>query len=187
MQDKASFEFFSKAWGNSTVRWLHSWLGIDMDVVCLLVTEEIDSKQTAESLDDNTWERKGPCIGTVCVGRLYVFIHLCTTFGALSPISTWEGSQRAAIPLKSSQHVCLCQALACFRDYIFSFPFLNSPCLPQRNSATTHPCLLAQTRTFTCFNALQPYGEDFEGLLGRFHAWQWKKKIEDRGNSFQTE
>lgn len=120
------------------------------------MTEAIDGKQTAEPLH-NTWKRKGPCIGTVCVDRQYVFIPLCTAFGALSPISIWEGSRRAAIPLKSSQHVCLCQALACFRDYIFSFPFLNSPpCSPQRNSATTHPYLLPHMHIylFECTSAL---------------------------------
>ncbi len=150
MQDKASFiELIRKEWGNSPVTWLHSWLGIDMDIVCELVTGEIAGKQTTESLPDNTWKRKDP--GTVCVGRQYVFIPLCTAFASLSPIGTWEDSRRAAVPLKSSQHVCLCQALACFRDYIFSF-LHSPPRWPQRNSVSTswRTHTHTQTHTFTC-------------------------------------
>lgn len=160
MQDKARFiECLRKEWGNSPVTRLHSWLAIDMDIVCELVTGEIAGKQTTESLPDNTWKRKGPSTDTVCVGRQYVFIPLCTAFASLSPIGTWEDSQRAAVPLKSSQCVCLCQALACFRDYIFSFPFLNSPPRwPQRNSASTswhtHTHLLVKIHTYALWRRL---------------------------------
>lgn len=69
MQDKASCTgLISEAWGKFT--WIHSCLGIDIDVVCVLVTGETDSKQTSESLCDNTWKRKragAACGQTVCV------------------------------------------------------------------------------------------------------------------------
>lgn len=171
MQDKASFiELISKAWGNSPVTRLHSWLGIEMDIACELVTREIAGKQTTESLPDNTWKRKGPGTAAVCVGRQYVFIPLRAAFASLSPIGTWEDSRQAAVPLKSSQHVCLCQALACFRDYIFSFPFLNSPPRsPQRNSAETLLHFLAHTHIYLLKCTLLPCGEDYERLLGQFH------------------
>ena len=145
--------------------------GISVDVVCELVTREIASKQTTESSPDNTWKRGGRCVCVcvcvcVCADGMRSYLS-ALRFASLSPISTWEDSRRAAVPLKSSQHVCLCQALACFRDYIFSFPFLNSPSRsPPRNSATTPLHLLRDTHT----HLLWPCGEDYQRSLGQFRA-----------------
>lgn len=125
MQDKASFiELISKARGNSPVTWLHSRHGIHMDIDCKLVTREIAGKQTTESLPDNTWKRKGPGTGAVCVWA----DSMCSYFSSLHLLS-YLPSAHERIPVeepslwKSSQRVCLCQALACFRDYIFSYSF----------------------------------------------------------------
>lgn len=51
-----------------------------------------------------------------------------------------RGFPASGVPLKSSQRVCFCQALACFRDYIFvpfHSPSSRLPCSPQRNSRST--------------------------------------------------
>lgn len=148
MQDKAGFiELISKAWGNSPVTWLHSWLGVETTIQYALLKRWQGklpvNKQPNLCLITHERER-GPgtlvvCV-CVCVGRQYVFIPLCSAFASLSPICTWEGSRRAAVPLKSSQRVCLCQPLACFKDYIFSFPFLNSPpCFASKESSDNSP------------------------------------------------
>lgn len=39
---------------STSITWLHSWPGIDMGMVCGLLTAQIASKQTTEPLPDNT-------------------------------------------------------------------------------------------------------------------------------------
>ncbi len=124
-------------------------LGIDMDIVCELVTRRIAGKQTAESSPDKTWKREGPGTDAVCVGRQYVFIPLhthCICF--LISHRHMRGFPASSVPLKSSRHVCLCQAVACFRDYIFSpeFPFSFAS---KEFSINSHPPFDKHTHTHT--------------------------------------
>lgn len=106
----------------------------------------IPGKQTTESLPDNTWERKGPGTGAVCVGRQHLFItlhYIC--FLSSHRHKRWFPA--SSVPLKSFQRVCLCQPLVCFRDYIF-VPFLSwIPLHVCLKGIQLHP--LTQTHTDT--------------------------------------